>query len=200
MAISAPNLLQLRASPLTLQQLRQLGDIHSNPPRPHGWKQSIGIAMLSGGRIGGSHEGFAIHLGNLRRDHRRWKPRRSPRLSVVRLLQFSARRCHELRVRNISTMLSHRERHWRVVRGQSHVPVLAGTAPTSTGLCLLKARASATAPAGVATLAAIRRASHANAQVGCVERPRPALHSGSALCSRKRDGICGNAFQSSARR
>jgi hypothetical protein len=37
------------------------------------------------------------------------------------------RRCHELRVCNISTMLSHRERHWRVVWTQSAVPAFTGT-------------------------------------------------------------------------
>jgi hypothetical protein len=31
-----------------------------------GWKQSIGIATLSEGRIGGSHEAFAIRLGSFR--------------------------------------------------------------------------------------------------------------------------------------
>jgi hypothetical protein len=92
-----------------------------------GWKQSMGIAMLSGGRIGGNHEALAIHSGSFRGYPLRRKARLCAKRCMVRLLRFQRRWCHELRVCNISTMLSHRERHWRVVWTQSAVPALAGT-------------------------------------------------------------------------
>jgi len=41
----------------------------------------------------------------------------------VCLLRSRGGRSHELRVRNISTMFGHRERDWRELWAQSHVPV-----------------------------------------------------------------------------
>jgi hypothetical protein len=43
------------------------------------------------------------------------KTRRGPKPFVVCRIRFWRRRCHELWVRNVSTMFGRRERGWRVV-------------------------------------------------------------------------------------
>jgi hypothetical protein len=59
-------------------------------------------------RLEDSHEGFAIHTGSFRGRRLRRKTRRGAKLSVVCILWTRFRR-HELRIRNISTMLGYRE-------------------------------------------------------------------------------------------
>ena len=53
-------------------------------------------------------------LGNLRRYRRFRKSCRSPKISLVRILQWQVR-WHELWVHNVSTVFRYRERDWRVL-------------------------------------------------------------------------------------
>jgi hypothetical protein len=55
------------------------------------------------------------------------KPAAAQNYCVVCLLRFWARRRHELRIFNVSTMLGDRERGWWIVWTQSAIPELTGT-------------------------------------------------------------------------
>jgi hypothetical protein len=103
-----------------------------------GWKQSMGNGCSQGETEKGTcHEAFDISLGTFRGSDLCSNTRCGAKLSMVCILWTAFRR-HELRIRNISTMLGHDQWGWRVLWGQSDVPAGAATISASEAPSVLR--------------------------------------------------------------